>query len=124
MTKEELKQKLKFLEKEVQKIWDRSFEMQDGWNWYKNNPTLKECIETEREYKLIQDYTLRPQDDFGDLIPLEDFVEYCKKGFFSDYDGSGVYVTNSEQSDIYINPTDILADKYRKDFTHVKWYNK
>lgn len=124
MTKEELKKKLEFLKNEVHDIWNKSFDKEDGWEWYKNHPKVKEYIETNREYKLVQDYNLVPHDDIGDLFTIEEFIDICKTGYLSDYDGSGFYATDTEQSNIYISPGDIFADKYRKDFTHVKWYNK
>ena len=124
MTKEELKSKIEILEEEVDKIWDESFKRYDGYDWYRNHPKTRELIELDREYRLVKDYNLYPIDDCGNLIPIKEFVEDCKHGFFSDYDGSGVYATAQEQSTIDIKPSDILANKYRKDFTHVMWYNK
>lgn len=124
MTKEELKKKVEILETEVDQIWNESFEEEDGYNWYKNHPKVKELINTNREYKLIQDYILAPHDDIGHLFTIEEFVDDCHQGFFSDYDGFGFYVTKDSQSNIYISPSDVLVNKYRKDFTHVKWYNK
>ena len=124
MNNEELKKKLELLENEVNDIWNESFDKEDGWNWYKNHPKLKEYIETNREYKLIKEYNLEPHDNIGSLFTIEEFIDICKTGYVTNYDGTGFYATATEQSDICISPGDILANKYRKDFTHVKWYNK
>jgi len=127
MNKEELKQKIDVLSDEVHKIWEESFELPypDSWNFYRNHPKLKELINLEREYKLVQNYVLDDLDGHGDLMPLKEFVKYCKIGpMFTDYDGIGYYATETQTSDISINPSDVVAGKYRKDFTHVIWYNK
>ena len=63
MNKEELKKKVELLENEVNDIWHESFDKEDGWEWYKNHPKLKEYIDTNREYKLVKDYVLVPHDD-------------------------------------------------------------
>ena len=76
------------------------------------------------EYRLIQtpEMTLADKDD--DVMPLDIFVGYCKSGGFIDYDGSGNYGTSTHISNITVHPSDITDGNYRKDFTHVYWYNK
>jgi hypothetical protein len=66
---------------------------------------------------------MEPHDDIGDLMTLEDFVSACGN-MFIDYDGFGYYATETEQTDIIIKPGDVMRDIHRKDFTHVKWYNR
>ena len=60
----------------------------------------------------------------NDIYTLSSFKSMCKSGGFIDYDGSGVYSDGIQKSDIAIYPSDIIAGNYRKDFTHVIWYNK
>lgn len=60
----------------------------------------------------------------NDMYTLSAFKSMCKSGGFIDYDGSGVYSDGIQKSDIAIYPSDIIAGNYRKDFTHVIWYNK
>ncbi len=75
--------------------------------------------------KLIQkDYKLEPHDDIGNLMGFGEFKACCEGGAFIDYDGYGYYSTKDKQSDIPVYPSDITDGVYRKDFTHVKWYNK
>lgn len=126
LTKEQLEKKVEELNEKVHEIWEQSSSMPfpEGWEFYKNHPILKECIDAERELKLIQDYELEPLDKIGDLIPFNEFIDDCKFGGFIDGDGFGVYANKTQQSNIEINPSDITSGKYRKDFTHVMWYNK
>ncbi len=70
----------------------------------------------EPEYKDIPDY--------GDHMSMEDFVGCCECGGFIDYDGHGYYATKDKTTSITIYPSDIMDNKYRKDFTHVVWFNK
>ena len=50
----------------------------------------------------------------------------CKGGGFIDYDGFGVYADKEKKmkTNIKLYPSDITSGKYRKDFTHVIWYNR
>lgn len=126
MVKEELKNKVELLEVEVDKIWHESFSKENGWEWYKNHPKLKELIETNREYKLVQDYTLEDMTELDKEchMAFNKFVDACKDYVLCNSDGSGYYATKTQVSHIPINPSDIIANKYRKDFDYVCWYNK
>lgn len=55
---------------------------------------------------------------------MEDFISHCECGGFIDYDGFGRYSTEDKESNIEITPSDIKVNEYRKDFTHVMWYNR
>lgn len=127
MNKEELEKKIDELEDKVQELWDESFKREDGWDWYCKAPEHKELSRLRRQYKLLldeNDYTLSPLPDFGDHMTLKKFVDYCLAGGFVDSDGFGNYATKDKESDIVINPSDVISGMYRKDFTHVVWYNK
>lgn len=126
MTKEELEKKIEELEEEVDKIYNKSFERPDGWEWYCKHPKLKQLEDLQRDYKLIQDYELKDIDkSCGDLMTLQDFIEGCEIGpLFTDYDGFGEYATKNKVSNITVYPSDIISRKFRKDFTHIMWYNK
>lgn len=77
-----------------------------------------------REYRLVQTPELRDIPPYGTHMSLDEFMEYCKSGMFIDYDGSGNYATEDQESNINICPSDIVAEKVRKDFGYVVWYNK
>ena len=126
LTKEQLEKKVEELNEKVHEIYEQSLSMPfpEGWEFYKNHTVLKECIDAERELKLIQDYELEPLDNIGHLIPFNEFIDDCQFGGFIDSEGFGVYANKTQQSNIEINPSDITSGKFRKDFTHVMWYNK
>lgn len=58
------------------------------------------------------------------LMTLEHFIECCECGGFIDYDGFGLYATETEVSDVEVEPSDITCGDIRREFTHVCWYNK
>ena len=74
--------------------------------------------------KLLEDIVMTPHEKYGSLMELDDFVENVRHGNFIDYDGSGYYSTATEESNISIHPSEVSQGIYRKDFTHVKWYNR
>lgn len=77
------------------------------------------------QLRKIQDkFVMKKIDRSSDHMTLGDFIECCNGGSFIDSDGSGNYATETEESNISIHPSDIEEGVYRKDFTHVVWYNK
>lgn len=62
--------------------------------------------------------------DFGDKMPLDEFINDCKEGYFVDSDGSGYYGTEDKQTNLPIYPSSIMSGTYRTDFSHVYWFNK
>lgn len=60
----------------------------------------------------------------GDTFTIEKFLELCKSGQIIDDDGFGYYATDNGKSNIIACPSDFEDDEYRKDFTHVIWFNK
>ena len=127
MNEKEYEEKLDELDNKVNEIWEQSFNREDGWEWYKNHPILKEYTKLYREYKLIRIPVLRDMNDLDKQchMKFKEFERYCKIGpLFSDYDASGVYATKDKVSDIGISPSDIVSGVYRKDFEYVCWYNK
>lgn len=60
----------------------------------------------------------------GETLELETFKKMCEENEITNLDGFGYYATERAKSNILIYPSDILDDKYRKDFTHVIWFEK
>ena len=94
---------------EYSNLWDKAWE---------------EYTKLNREYKLEKEYTLKPIPDYGDLFTMKAFKQIVDIGGFIDSDGGGNYATKNQMSNIAINPSDIKSGVYRKDFTHVVWFNK
>lgn len=69
--------------------------------------------------------------EFGDPIPVKEWVELARNGSFIDYDGHGNFATQLKDSEWIVGtpnvyPSDIkIYDLIPPDFaTHVIWYNK
>lgn len=97
-----------------------------GFEEYSNlwNKAWEEYTKLNKEYKLEKEYTLKSIPSYGDLLTMEEFISCVKSGGFIDSDGSGNYATKDQMSDITIRPSEIRSGVYRKDFTHVVWFNK
>lgn len=82
-------------------------------------------IELDRELRMIKDPAIKKRDEWkGELMPLEEFMNFCMDGYFVDDDGIGYYATDYGESDIVIYPSDVLVGKVRKDFLYIRWYNR
>ena len=56
---------------------------------------------------------------YGDLIPIEDWLENVANGLFINFDGSGYYCKDDKmnrKNEVFSNPP--------LDATHVCWFNK
>lgn len=60
----------------------------------------------------------------GDIFTIEKFLNLCKTHQIVDDDGVGYYATENAKSNVIACPLDFEDDEYRKDFTHVIWFNK
>lgn len=123
--KELLPEILEYLEEKVEEI----FKTSESFEEYENSDVVITYTWLNRVQKLFDDYTLQDFYEYegelcGDLMTIEEFIECCNCGCFTDYDGSGHYATKDQQSTITIDPSDIISNIYRKDFTHVIWFNK
>jgi len=71
--------------------------------------------------------TFTEAPDYGDVIPLEEFVESVKSGLFGNDDGTGYYsYKDGRMSNVLARPSDIfkgLIDS-RLPWTQVVWFNK
>ena len=65
-----------------------------------------------------------PLPNYGDHMTMKDFIKCCKSGGFIDYDGHGVYATETQRTNSLIFPSDVTSGKVDKEFTHVVWFNK
>lgn len=125
MTKEELKAKVDHLRELCKNIENEYIDAGKSWDEYRENPTVREYWKTVAEYRVVQDYKLVPicNRNYGSHMTLEEFKSLAGI-FFSDYDGSGYYATDTEISDVPCVPSEIANGYIRTDFTHVMWYNK
>lgn len=78
----------------------------------------------ELKYRPLDKIEFRQPYSFGDKMTLDEFINDCKEGFFTDSDGSGYYGTEDKQTNLPICPSSIMSGTYRTDFSHVYWFNK
>jgi hypothetical protein len=84
----------------------------------------EEYAKLSRQSRVICDAELHEWSGKGKMMTLNDFVKNVSSGGFIDYDGSGNYSDGIKESDVCIYPSDVEVGNYRKDFTHVIWYNR
>ena len=60
------------------------------------------------------------------IFTINDFIMYCEKGCYNDYDGIGEFATETTKSGIMVSPSEIVIKEFSipKSATHVIWYNK
>lgn len=126
--------KYKELIKENEKLSEQLAQKEDecakeGLSWdemFEKTKDLRIKITlNDRNARLIQDPVMQFGKNWnGEFIPIEKFVKMCEDGLFTDNDGIGRYATETGVSDVYIYPSDILDNLYRKDFSRVLWLNK
>ncbi len=132
---EALKKELEHWEEQRNKDWQEFMNMsekdipyQEAVAWYENQQSYKKCIYLNKEIRKLEDeIEWEPFDEWDDdIYTLKQFVSMCKDGCFIDYDGFGVYADKEKKmkTNIKVYPSDITLGKYRKDFTHVVWYNR
>lgn len=124
---DDINNKIETLRKEVNEIFQQSFDIdgvENSLNWYNSHPKVKEYNNLIKLYEKTKDYKLTDFKKSDDHMPISEFISYCKSGFITDYDGVGYYATENKKSNIEVDISDILSGEYRKDFTHIVWYNK
>lgn len=98
--------------------------------WKKREPYQKQISILSYKIRVIKSENAEWEDlpDYGDLMPVHEFVGHVKSGGFIDDDGYGKYSDGKRMSNITIYASDITNPKKdlirRKDFTHVVWFNK
>jgi len=123
--KKELEEQLESLKELEKKELNVAYEKETHEGFASHmNPIWKKIQKVNRELNLLRTPIMSPIPEYGSWYTLEDFRKICLSGGFIDYDGNGNYSTEKEMSDIEIVPSDIKSGIYRKDFTHVIWFNK
>jgi hypothetical protein len=65
-------------------------------------------------------FDLKPLPDYGDLIPVDDWLASAKGGAFIPYDGDGHWATAKGMDD----RSDVWGSKPPEWATHVMWFNR
>ena len=75
--------------------------------------------------RLLQDPIIEYGKELnGDLYTIEEFKKMVEAGILTDYDGSGLYATETSTSDVEVIPSDVTEGLIREDFSHIMWFNK
>lgn len=122
----ELKNECKKLQEEYDALMDESLKKGDSFEDFFNiaKPIKEKLYFCEKYKRLKQDPTVEFGKEWkGSTFTLEKFINLVNDGMFIDEDGVGYYATETGKSDIMIFPSDILEGLYRKDFTHIIWFN-
>lgn len=126
-TYKELVKENEELEKELDSLEDSCAKKGMSWDdmLLETKDLRIKITQNDRKIRQIQNPTLQFGKKWnGELMTLEKFIASVNSGVFTDNDGLGRYATEVGVSDIYIYPSDILDNVYRKDFSHVLWLNK
>lgn len=87
-------------------------------------PLMTDLYLIEQEIRLKQIPTMEYGKTWkGIKYTLSEFIENCYNNICNDKYGNGYYATENSKSDIKIYSSDIIDNKYRKDFTHIIWFN-
>lgn len=66
----------------------------------------------------------RSLPDYGDHMPLSEWLGSVECGGFIDYDGSGELATETHCSNVRISPSQVDLFTFPKWATHIVWYNR
>ena len=68
---------------------------------------------------------LEPIPDYGQHMPIQEFIDACKKGLFIDSDGFGNYATPMKRcKHLTVSPLNVVKPGYRPPSSHVVWFKK
>ncbi len=100
--------------------------MEDEYKRYLKiiQPESLKIASLNREKRLIMIPEFSKLPNFGDVMPLQEFIERVNSGGFIDYDGYGLYIKDNQESNIEIYPSDVKHNSVRKDFDTIIWFNK
>lgn len=77
------------------------------------------AVEHRLDSNLLHDH---PWD--SDLFTLDEFIEMCRIGAVSNFDGNGYYGTATKMSEIDASPLRIITGTIDRSWSHVVWFNK
>jgi len=96
-----------------------SEEIRNGSGWDKwSEEHMRALLDRNKEN------IFKPMPDYGELIPIEGFIEEVKFGSYTPDDGSGYYAIEGLMSYKDIDWKELKTGKYDKRWTHIAWFNK
>lgn len=88
-----------------------------------NYPTVK-ALKRAEAMALIPLPKGEPLPEYGDHMPLTDFIERCEGGDFIDYDGFANYASETEMFPQEVYPSDVVNKTIDRQYSHVVWFNR
>lgn len=61
--------------------------------------------------------------DFGDIMPMEEFIDSCGTLFIDDDGFANPIIGDKMDEDVWIYPSDILQNKHRQ-YEKIIWFNR
>ena len=65
-----------------------------------------------------------PKPEHGTHMTKEEFIENCRFGGFINSDGFGCYATETQITDKYVRPSDLMTGDFDPDWSHIVWFNR
>jgi hypothetical protein len=64
--------------------------------------------------------------EYGDHMPIRQWIEMCVSGSFIDYDGMANYATESQMDDSgeWVYPSQAVRGDIKDGWSHVVWFNR
>lgn len=126
-TYETIMDEYKSVNDDYMKIWDSC--AREGLPYsemlYRTTDIRAKMLNLSRKMRMKQAPKIKyPKELNGTRYKFSDFIDMCVSGTLVDNDGFGLYAARKGVSDIEVYPSDITENMYRKDFTHVVWFNK
>jgi hypothetical protein len=104
---------------------------------------IYECYDNMKGKTEITKVEFKNIPDCGDLITLQEWIDYVRDGAFIDYDGYGDLALSNKVSNIKVHPSEVFEKRpggelpyaddaplkesfinKTKGFTHIVWYNR
>jgi len=113
---------LSIIKDEKQKMWD--FDKPYSEYLELTSKEDKEINELDRRLRLIRPYEVTDIPDYGDVMTLNEFKNFCRNGMFVDSDGYGHYIDDDKMTDITIHPSDVKHKSLRYSLNKIIWFNR
>lgn len=144
MTIEELKEKIDVLEDKCDVLLDKfekfwwdservkhspddffvNFQEYNRQRMAAGGEDLLELRKLRTLYRMTREPALSPLSTYGSVMSLKSFIANCRGGGFIDDDGFGHYVTDGQETDIEIYPSDVKDGDIRKEYDTIIWFNR
>lgn len=101
----------------------RISEIFDEWLNFNYSKSASNKEKEDSLYILLGAVEDIPNDAY--VITIEEFLDLCASGCFTDYDGFGYPALHDKMNKkTHLTPSEILEGDYDKRYTHIVWFNR